>query len=215
MDPKEFSIPSTLPRRWQGNRSGLSICYGNREGTRRTSLLTMLTKAARSLKSVCLWRYGRNNSGSGAGGSAEARRRDPGPGSAGGRRRGGNWSSSAMCSLGAGASVVTASKSEDVKHVCYLSPSMRVIMSGKMPADWNNERGLRLAYQNCPGMENHLLFTFSHGVEAERRPSLPAAKQRPLPGETLRSGGSDLAGATPAAEGARSRRFRKLSVLRC
>jgi two-component system NtrC family sensor kinase len=67
--------------------------------------------------------------------------------------------------MGAGASVVTASKSEDVKTRLLSEPFDAVIMSGKMPADWNTKEAYAWLTQNCPGMENHLLFTFSHGVE--------------------------------------------------
>ena len=72
---------------------------------------------------------------------------------------------------GAGANVVTATNSEDVKTRLLSEPFDAVIMSGKMPADWNAKEACLWLKQHCPEMEKHLLFTFSHGVEQgdERR----------------------------------------------
>jgi signal transduction histidine kinase/CheY-like chemotaxis protein len=72
--------------------------------------------------------------------------------------------------IGAGASVVTANRSEDVKTRLLSEPFDAVIMSGKMPSDWNAKEAYTWLAQNCHGMENHVLFTFSHGMEqgAER-----------------------------------------------
>jgi two-component system NtrC family sensor kinase len=72
---------------------------------------------------------------------------------------------------GAGANVVTATNSEDVKTRLLSEPFDAVIMSGKMPADWNAKEACLWVKQHCPEMEKHLLFTFSHGVEQgdERR----------------------------------------------
>ncbi len=66
---------------------------------------------------------------------------------------------------GAGANVVTANKSEDVKTRLLSEPFDALIMSGKMPADWNAKEAYLWLKQNCPEMEKHVLFTFSHGVE--------------------------------------------------
>jgi DNA-binding response OmpR family regulator len=44
-------------------------------------------------------------------------------------------------------------------------PFDAVIMSGKMPADWNATEAYLWLKQNCSAMERHVLFTFSHGVE--------------------------------------------------
>jgi len=66
---------------------------------------------------------------------------------------------------GAGAAVVTATRSEDVKTRLLSEPFDAVIMSGKMPADWNAKEAYRWVQQNCPNMERHILFTFSNGVE--------------------------------------------------
>jgi two-component system NtrC family sensor kinase len=67
--------------------------------------------------------------------------------------------------MGAGASVVTATKSEDVKTRLLSEPFDAVIMSGKMPADWSAKEAYGWITQNCSGMEKHVLFTFSNGVE--------------------------------------------------
>jgi PAS domain S-box-containing protein len=67
--------------------------------------------------------------------------------------------------IGAGASVVTASKSEEVKTRLLSEPFDAVIMNGKMPSDWNAKDAYLWFKQNCPEMEKHILFTFSHGVE--------------------------------------------------
>jgi DNA-binding response OmpR family regulator len=66
---------------------------------------------------------------------------------------------------GAGANVVTATRSEDVKTRLLSEPFDAVIMSGKMPGDWNAKEACLWLKQNCPEMEKHVLFTFSHGVE--------------------------------------------------
>jgi two-component system, NtrC family, sensor kinase len=72
--------------------------------------------------------------------------------------------------MGAGANVVTATRSEDVKTRLLSEPFDAVIMSGRMPADWNAKEAYAWLTENCPGMEKHLLFTFSHGGDqgAER-----------------------------------------------
>ncbi len=67
--------------------------------------------------------------------------------------------------MGAGANVVTATKSEDVKTRLLSEPFDAVIMSGKMPSDWHAKEAYQWLQQNCPTMEHHVLFTFSNGVE--------------------------------------------------
>jgi DNA-binding response OmpR family regulator len=66
---------------------------------------------------------------------------------------------------GAGANVVTATRSEDVKTRLLSEPFDALIMNGKMPADWNAKEAFQWVRQNCPHMERHVLFTFSHAVE--------------------------------------------------
>jgi two-component system NtrC family sensor kinase len=66
---------------------------------------------------------------------------------------------------GAGANVVTASRSEDVKTRLLSEPFDAVIMSGRMPSDWNAKEAYLWIKKNCSDMEKHVLFTFSNGVE--------------------------------------------------
>jgi two-component system NtrC family sensor kinase len=66
--------------------------------------------------------------------------------------------------IGAGANVVTATRSEDVKTRLLSEPFDAVIMSGKMPADWNAKEAYAWLKEHCPDMAGHVLFTFSHGV---------------------------------------------------
>ena len=66
---------------------------------------------------------------------------------------------------GAGASVVTAKNAEDVKTRLLSEPFDAVIMSGKMAAQWNAKESYPWLKENCPGMETHLLYTFSNSVE--------------------------------------------------
>jgi PAS domain S-box-containing protein len=67
--------------------------------------------------------------------------------------------------IGAGANVVTATRSEDVKTRLLSEPFDAVIMSGKMPSDWNAKEAYLWLKQNCSHMLDHVLFTFSNGVE--------------------------------------------------
>ena len=53
--------------------------------------------------------------------------------------------------MGAGANVVTATKSEDVKTRLLSEPFDAVIMSGRMPSDWNAKEAYTWLKQNCPG----------------------------------------------------------------
>jgi two-component system NtrC family sensor kinase len=65
---------------------------------------------------------------------------------------------------GAGADVVTASTSEDVKTRLLSEPFDAVIMNGKMPADWHAKDAFAWLQENCPDMVGHILFTFSDGL---------------------------------------------------
>jgi PAS domain S-box-containing protein len=67
--------------------------------------------------------------------------------------------------MGAGASVVTATRSEDVKTRLLSEHFDAVIMSGKMPSDWSAKEAYLWLKEHCSNMESHVLFTFSHGVE--------------------------------------------------
>jgi PAS domain S-box-containing protein len=66
---------------------------------------------------------------------------------------------------GAGATVVTARTSQDVKTRLLSEPFDALIMNGNMPGQWNTKEAYQWLKENCPGMEAHVLFTFSNGVE--------------------------------------------------
>jgi two-component system NtrC family sensor kinase len=66
---------------------------------------------------------------------------------------------------GAGAMVVTAKTSHDVKTRLLSEAFEAVIMAGKMPGDWNARESYTWLKENCPTMTDRVLFTFSNGVE--------------------------------------------------
>jgi len=66
---------------------------------------------------------------------------------------------------GAGAEVVTARTSQDVKTRLQSEHFDAVIMNGKMPGEWNAGESFTWVKTNCPGMEGHVLFTFANGME--------------------------------------------------
>jgi len=66
---------------------------------------------------------------------------------------------------GAGATVVTAKTSQEVKSRLLSEAFEAVIMAGKMSGDWNAKESYTWIKQNCPDMTGHILFTFSNGVE--------------------------------------------------
>jgi two-component system NtrC family sensor kinase len=66
---------------------------------------------------------------------------------------------------GAGATVVTARTSEDVKTRLLSEPFDALIMSGNMPGQWNAKESYQWLKENCPLLEGHVLYTFSNGVE--------------------------------------------------
>ena len=66
---------------------------------------------------------------------------------------------------GAGAEVITAQKGEDVKTRLQSEQFDAIILDGKMPDQWGARESYPWIRQNCPGMEGHILYTFSAGVE--------------------------------------------------
>ena len=70
---------------------------------------------------------------------------------------------------GAGAHVVVATNSEDVKTRLLSEPFDAVIMSGKMPGDWHAKEAYLWLQENCPDMEKHTLFMFSNLEQSEER----------------------------------------------
>jgi DNA-binding response OmpR family regulator len=69
---------------------------------------------------------------------------------------------------GAGATVVTAKTSQDVKTRLLSEPFDALIMNGKMPGHWNANESYQWLKENCPGTEGHVLFTFSNSPSDER-----------------------------------------------
>jgi len=67
---------------------------------------------------------------------------------------------------GAGAAVVTARTSQDVQTRLLSEHFDAVIMTGKLPGEWNAKESFTWIKTNCSGMEEHVLFTFSSGVDA-------------------------------------------------
>ena len=65
---------------------------------------------------------------------------------------------------GSGATVVTARNVEDVKTRLLSEGFEAIIMNGKMP-EWSTKESYSWIKQNCPGMESHILYTFSNSVE--------------------------------------------------
>ena len=66
---------------------------------------------------------------------------------------------------GAGATVVTARNSQDVKTRLLSEPFDALIMNGNMPGQWSTKEACEWLQAHCPGMETHVLFTFSNGVD--------------------------------------------------
>lgn len=67
--------------------------------------------------------------------------------------------------IGAGAEVVTAQSGEDAKTRLQSEQFDALILNGKMPDQWGAKESYPWIRQNCPGMEGHILYTFSAGVE--------------------------------------------------
>jgi two-component system NtrC family sensor kinase len=67
--------------------------------------------------------------------------------------------------MGAGATVVTAKASEDVKTRLLSEQFDALIMNGKMPDQWTARESYPWLKENCPAMQGHVLYTFSNGVE--------------------------------------------------
>jgi len=66
---------------------------------------------------------------------------------------------------GAGATVITAGNSADVKTRLLSESFDAIIMAGRMTGDWNARESYAWLKANCPTMAEHVLFTFSNGVE--------------------------------------------------
>jgi PAS domain S-box-containing protein len=69
---------------------------------------------------------------------------------------------------GAGASVVTARTSSDVKTRLLSEPFDALIINGNMSNQWTVKESCQWLKDNCPGMEGHVLFTFANSPSEER-----------------------------------------------
>ena len=69
---------------------------------------------------------------------------------------------------GAGASVVTAKTSQDVKTRLLSEPFDALIMNGKLPGQWGAKESYQWLRENCSAMEGHVLFTFANGPGDEK-----------------------------------------------
>jgi len=66
---------------------------------------------------------------------------------------------------GAGAAVVTARTSQDVKTRLLSEQFDAIIMNGKMPGEWDAKESYAWLQKNCEHMQGHILFTFATTVE--------------------------------------------------
>ena len=66
---------------------------------------------------------------------------------------------------GAGAEVVTARNSQEVKTRLLSEPFDALIIDGKIPGQWSAKESYAWLKESCPGMEQHVLYTFSNTVE--------------------------------------------------
>jgi two-component system NtrC family sensor kinase len=67
--------------------------------------------------------------------------------------------------MGAGATVVTARFSQDVKTRLLSEHFDAIIMNGNMPGQWSARESYPWLKENCAVMEQHILYTFSNGME--------------------------------------------------
>ena len=67
--------------------------------------------------------------------------------------------------IGAGATVVTARTSQDVKTRLLSEHFDAVIMNGKMPNQWSARESYSWLKENCVVMDRHILYTFSNSME--------------------------------------------------
>ena len=69
---------------------------------------------------------------------------------------------------GAGATVVTARSSDEVKTRLLSEPFDALIINAKIPGEWNAPESYVWMKTNCPAIDGHLLFTFSNGVDTDK-----------------------------------------------
>ena len=71
--------------------------------------------------------------------------------------------------IGAGARVVALTSTEEAKELLRKESFDGLIMAGKQPGGGSPPEVVRWLAQNCPGMEKHVLFTFSTVADPETR----------------------------------------------
>ncbi len=69
---------------------------------------------------------------------------------------------------GAGAIVVTARSSDEVKTRLLSEPFDALIINSKIPGEWNACESYAWMTANCPAIDGHVLFTFSNGVDTDK-----------------------------------------------
>jgi PAS domain S-box-containing protein len=67
--------------------------------------------------------------------------------------------------IGAGATVVTAKSSQELKTRLLSESFDALILNGAMPGEWSVKESYPWLKQNCPVMQGRILYTFSNGVE--------------------------------------------------
>jgi two-component system NtrC family sensor kinase len=71
--------------------------------------------------------------------------------------------------VGSGAQVVTAMSADDARSRVRAEMFDAVVINGRMPGGWNAPDVYRWLKESCPGLEKHLMFTFSSVPEPEVR----------------------------------------------
>jgi PAS domain S-box-containing protein len=66
---------------------------------------------------------------------------------------------------GAGATVVTSRSTDEVQTRLLSEAFDAVILTGKMPGEWNARESYAWIKSNCPAIDGHVLFTLSNPVE--------------------------------------------------
>ena len=71
--------------------------------------------------------------------------------------------------MGAGAAVVTAQTGQDARTRLQSEQFDAIILNGKLSDQWGARDSYFWIKQNCPGMDGHILYTFSIGEPSDAR----------------------------------------------
>jgi PAS domain S-box-containing protein len=71
--------------------------------------------------------------------------------------------------MGAGAAVVTAQTGQDARTRLQSEQFDAIILNGKLSDQWGARDSYSWIKQNCPGMDAHILYTFSVGEPSDAR----------------------------------------------